>query len=144
MRIDHHSELVQALRDRQPVQLGTLEIADEATAQTNEVMMTIEVRVESNAVASRPENAHEPLLVELPNGPVDGIQRHGRHAALHRAKDSLRIGMLFTGREFSKDLQALVRQLHTGILGGRGQVRKPSRRAIVSTVAHSSDRKSVV
>jgi len=116
-----------SLRDAQSIQVGTLEIADEATAHADEVMMLVDIGVKAQPIAQRPKRCNQTQVVQHPQGSIDRVDRHSGHALLHCAKDGISAGVFLRGSELSKDLQTLMRQLDARVSGNRLEVIQPLR-----------------
>jgi hypothetical protein len=113
-------------RDAKGVEVVALEVAGPSAAGADVMMVVSEVGVESDAFAARAECRDEPQLVEHPERPVDGIERHGRHPGLNRAEDGFGVRVLEARRDLAVDLEALVRQLEACPLRGPAKLFDPA------------------
>jgi len=75
--------------DAERVEFGALEVPCQAAVDAEVVMMLLEVGVEAHALAALAERGDEPQVVEHPERPVHGVERHRRHSLLDRPKDDL-------------------------------------------------------
>ena len=89
------------------------------------MVVLVEVGVEAHALAARAERGDEPEVVEHPQRPVDGVERHRRHPRLDGPEDRLRIRVLDARRDLAEDLQALVRELDARLPAGRLELLEP-------------------
>ena len=100
------------------------------------MVVVLEVGVEAHALATRAERGDEPEVVEHPQRPVHGVERHRRHPRLDAAEDGLGVRVLQARRDLAEDLEALVRQLDARLLGGRSEPLESLRDLVALDLAH--------
>ena len=126
VRGDDAAELLHGVGDAKRVELGALEVPRQPAAHADVVVVVLEVGVEAHALAARAQRGDEPEVVEQPQRPVDGVERHRRHPRLDRAEDGLGVRVLQARGDLAEDLEALVRQLDAGVPGGRLELLEPT------------------
>jgi len=101
------------------------------------MMVLVEIGVEPRPFASGPKGLDNSQVDEQPEGPVDRIQRHRRHAVPDPAVDRLGVGVVAGLRDFPEDLQALMGQLGSRFAASPLEVRH-ARRNILIVASHFS------
>ena len=78
-------------------------------------MVTVDVDVESNALALGTERGDETEIPKHPQRAIDGIERDRGHAPLHGTEDRLGRRMLLGSGELAKNLETLMGHFDAGI-----------------------------
>ena len=108
---DDPAEVIHRVRELQRVEFVAFEVPYEAAARTDVVVVLLDVGVETHAVLPRSQRGQQAEIGEQPQRSVDGVERHGRRACLHRSVHGLGARVLEARCDGLKDLEALVGQL---------------------------------
>ncbi len=114
------------LGDAQGVEGGAFEIARQAAAHADVVVVVPQIGVEPHALAAGPKRRDEPQVIEQPQTPVHCVHRDGRDTTSDLPEDGVRVGMLEARRQLAEDLEALVGELDPGGLDGLLEPRDPA------------------
>lgn len=108
---EHAAQSPDGVRDAERVEVRAHEIPRQAATGADVVVVVVQVRVEANAFAPRPERRDEPQVVEHPERAVDGVNRQRRHPFADSAEHGVRVRVLQARGDFAEDLEALVCEL---------------------------------
>jgi hypothetical protein len=92
------------------IESGAIEVADETAPSAHEVVVPDGVGVVAHGARGGADPLDEPQLGEDRQGPIDRVERDGRHPAPHPAIDRLDIGVCLTCGDLSGHFESLMSQ----------------------------------
>jgi hypothetical protein len=107
------------IRQSDVIKIIAGEVTRESALPANEMMVTLEIGVETGASKARTQRYDQSKIIQQPECPVDGIKRDCRYALPDTLENLVGIRVISCLSNLTEDFYALMRQLDSFVTANR-------------------------